>query len=134
MIYLSVKDELIRKLSKSFEPKIKFDRRIRVVSDLLMFRPKDDISVWKQLKGQAPEYFTVYFDDEYICGFDASQSIDYAILEFWRGFKKQYANGTIHLNPKPIEEAPIIQPKKKPKATTPIEKMAVEVVDRMNKK
>jgi hypothetical protein len=51
-----------------------------------MFRPKDDISVWKQQKGLAPEYFTVYFDDEYICGFDASQSIDYAILEFWKGF------------------------------------------------
>lgn len=130
---LSVKDALVRELSKSFEPKLRFEKRVRVVSDLLMFRPKDDISVWKQQKGLAPEYFTVYFDDEYICGFDSSQSIDYAILEFWKGFKKQYANGTIRLNPKPVEEATIVVPKKKPKATTPTEKMAVEVVERINK-
>jgi len=133
MILLSVKDKLISELGKSFDPKIKFDKRLMVLSDLVMFRPKEDKSVWKQKRGDLPEYFTVYFDGEYICGFDANQSVEKAILEFWKGFKQQYQKGMIRLNPKVKDD--IVKAKKQDtiKATTPEEKMAAQIVKNMNK-
>lgn len=101
------------------------------MSDLLMFNPKEDKSVWKQKRGDLPEYFTVYFDDEYICGFDANKPVERAVLEFWKGFKQAYQEKKIRLNPKP-ELIEIKAEKKKPKATTPVEKMALEVVEKLN--
>lgn len=133
MIYLSVKDQLLRELSGSFDPKLNFDKRIRVMSDLLMFNPKEDKSVWKQKRGDTPEYFTVYFDNEYICGFDANQPASHAVLLFWKGFKQAYQEKKIRLNPK-LEMTEVKVEKKKPKATTPVEKMALEVVERLNEK
>ena len=129
-MYLNVKDQLIRELSNSFEPKIKFDKRIKVLSDLNVFRPKEDVSVWKQSKGILPEYFVVYFDDEYICGFDASRSVSYAKLEFWKGFHVAYKQGKIYLDPNYKPEV-VKKEKKKIKATTPTEKLAVEVIKKL---
>jgi len=132
MMYLNVKDQLIRELSSSFEPKIKFDSRIKVMSDLLMFRANEDVSVWRQKQGLVPEYFTVYFDDEYICGFDSSRSVKHAVLQFWQGFQKAYQDGKIHLDPNYKEE--VVKPeKKRKKPTTPTEKMAAEIVDKLEK-
>lgn len=133
MMYLRVKDRLISELGKSFDSKINFDKRIRVLSDLLLFKPGEDRSVWQQKTGDLPEYFTVYFDEEYICGFNANDSIEYATLEFWKGFKQAYKDGKIHLDPnykEPEVKAPV---QKKRKATTPEEKMAEEVVKRLTK-
>lgn len=130
-MYLSVKDKLIRELSDSFEPRIKFDTRIKVLSDLNVFRPKEDISVWKQKEGILPEYFVVYFDNEYICGFDATKSINYAKLEFWKGFQIAYKKGLIHLDPN-YTPPTVEKEKRKVKATTPTEKLAKEVVDKLN--
>lgn len=133
MIWLNVKDKLIRELSNSFDPKIKFDKRVMVLSDLMMFRPKEDKGVWKQKRGDTPEYFTVYFDGEYICGFDVSQSVERAVLEFWRGFKQAYSNGKIKLNPKAKEDAVVVKKEEKIIATTPEEKMAAQIVKNLNK-
>lgn len=133
MMYLSVKDRLISELGKSFDPKINFDKRIRVLSDLLIFKPGEDKSVWKQKTGELPEYFTVYFDEEYICGFNANDSIGYATLEFWKGFRQAYIDGKIHLDPNYKEPEVKAPAKKKRKATTPEEKMAEEVVKRLTK-
>lgn len=131
MIYLSVKDQLIREIGKSFDPKLSFDKRIRVMSDLLMFKAKEDISVWKQKRGELPEYFTVYFDNEYICGFDANQPLEKATLYFWKGFKEAYKKNKIRLTPKAeIKEVK----KEKRKATTPVEKMATQIVEKLNAK
>jgi len=132
MMYLSVKDQLIKELSGSFEPKIKFDTRLRVMSDLLMFNPKEDLSIWNQHKGITPEYFTVYFDGEYICGFDSKQSVERAILDFWRGFKEAYKDGKIHLDPNYKEPTKTVV-KKKIKPTTPTEKMAAEIAEKLQK-
>ncbi len=131
MILLKVKDQLLLELSKHFEPKIKFDKRITVLSDLTMFKPMEDKSVWLQKQGQLPEYFTVYFDGEYICGFDATQSVDYALLQFWKGFKQAYQDGKIRLNP--TAELPSLKKEtKKVHATTKEEKMAVEISERLD--
>lgn len=129
MILLSVKDRLLSELSKSFDSKIKFEKRIRVMSDLMLFKPMEDKSVWLQKKGMMPEYFTVYFDGEYICGFDANQSAERAVLEFWKGFKQAYMDGKIRLSQ--TMELPKKE-KKKAKATTKEEKMAVEISERLD--
>lgn len=131
MIYLNIKDRLVSELTKSFDPLVNFSERITVLSDLTMFRPKEDISVWKQKKGLLPEYFTVYFDGEYVCGFDANTSVERAVLEFWKGFKEGYKSGKIRLNPKPD----IVETKKADTivATTPEEKMAAQIVKNMSK-
>lgn len=129
MIYLNVKDKLVSELSGSFDPKLNFNKRIRVMSDLITFNYKEDKSVWKQKRGLLPEYFTVYFDDEYVCGFSDAHSIEYAILEFWKGFREAYKSGKIRLNQKPVE---VVKSKKKIKATTPTEKMAAQIVRRLD--
>lgn len=130
-MYLSVKDRLVSELGKSFHPKLHFETRVKVLSDLLLFKPKEDISVWRQKTGTAPEYFTVYFDDEYICGFNDQESVDYAVLSFWKGFKQAYEAGTIHLDPNYKEPVVVKPAKKKRKATTPEEKMAEQIVEKL---
>lgn len=131
MIWLNVKDKLISELGKSFDPKINFDKRIKVLSDLTIFKPKEDIYVWKQKRGDLPEYFTVYFDGEYICGFDANQPLEKAILEFWKGFKQAYEVGKVRLNQKPD----VVETKQEEKiiATTKEEKMAAHIVKNLKK-
>ena len=52
MMYLSVKDRLVSELGKSFHPKLHFETRVKVLSDLLLFKPKEDISVWRQKLAQ----------------------------------------------------------------------------------
>lgn len=129
MIWLNVKDKLIQEIGNSFDPKVNFNKRIRVMSDLIAFNYKEDKSVWKQKKGLLPEYYTVYFDDEYVCGFSDAHSVKHAVLEFWKGFKEAYKSGKIRLNQKPIE---VVKSKKKIKATTPSEKMAAQIVRRLD--
>jgi len=133
MILISVKDRLISELGKSFDPKIKFGDRVKVLSDLTIFKPKEDISVWRQKRGELPEYFTVYFDDEYICGFDATQPVEKAVLEFWKGFKEAYQASKIRLNPKPEPDTVTIKAEEKIITTTPEEKMAAQIVKNLKK-
>lgn len=131
MIWLNVKDKLVHELNDSFEAKVNFRERVRVMSDLLAYNYKEDKSVWQQKQGLAPEYFTVYFDDEYICGFDDRTPVKKAVLEFWKGFKQAYKDGKVRLNPKVKEE--VVKVKKKSiKATTPTEKMAAQITRRLN--
>jgi len=132
MIYLKIKDKLITELSKSFDPKVNFDKRLRVSSDLQVFNFKEDKSVWKQKRGLLPEYFTVYFDDEYICGFDDTQTIEWVVLQFWKGFKHAYESGKIRLNPT-TDTVPTAK-KATILATTPEEKMAAQIVRKLNAK
>lgn len=133
MILLSIKDKLISELGKSFDPKINFNKRINVLSDLTIFKPKEDISVWRQKRGDLPEYFTVYFDGEYICGFDANQPVEKAILEFWKGFKEAYKSAKIRLIPTKTEETKPTKQKEVLPATKE-EKMAAEIVKKLNAK
>jgi len=129
MIWLNVKDRLVQELGNSFDPKVNFNKRIRVMSDLIAFNYKEDKSVWKQKKGLLPEYYTVYFDDEYVCGFSDAHSVKHAVLEFWKGFKEAYKSGKIRLNQKQVE---VVKSKKKIKATTPSEKMAAQIARRLD--
>lgn len=129
MIWLNVKDRLVQELGNSFDPKVNFNKRIRVMSDLIAFNYKEDKSVWKQKKGLLPEYYMVYFDDEYVCGFSDAHSVKHAVLEFWKGFKEAYKSGKIRLNQKQVE---VVKSKKKIKATTPSEKMAAQIARRLD--
>lgn len=133
MIWLSVKDRLVNELGKSFDPKIKFGDRIKVLSDLSIFNPKEDIYVWGQKRGELPEYFTVYFDNEYVCGFDEKQPVERVVLDFWKGFKKGYEEGKFKLTPK-VEQPKEKKEVKKVKATTKEERMAMEIAKRLNAK
>jgi hypothetical protein len=99
MIYLSVKDTFIRELEKSFDKKLQVAKRIRVISDLQMFRPKEDPFVWGEKKGKVPEHLMIYFDGVHILTFNETESIPKVMLKFWKGFREAYKVGSIKLTP-----------------------------------
>lgn len=135
-LQLTIKDHLIRELSKHFDSKIQFEKRIRVLSDLDVFLPEDKY-IWEQKKDRTAEYFQVYFDDQYICGFDEETPSKVGVALFWKGFTEAYKDKKVRLTPpwmrveeKPKEETEKDRLKKiKPK--TPEQKMAKAAVEKL---
>lgn len=136
MLYLSVRDRFKREVGKNFDSKVEMDKRLTVISDLEMFRPKEDKFVWGQKKGKLPQFFQVSVDGVHICTFNETDSVERAMLLFWKGFREAYTNHKIRLNPPRFDE---VLPKpetakdklKKIKPTTKAERMAKEVVTRI---
>lgn len=97
-MYLPAKDRFLYELSKHFDNSYNLNKRVYITSDIEMFRWREDESVWRQKREKAPHYYTVYFDNEYICGFSESDPLEKAMLEWWKGFKKAYQDGLIDLD------------------------------------
>lgn len=98
MLILPVSEEIKREIEKHFDKTVDVKNRIRVVSDLEKFVWKEDKSVWKQKRNQSAQQFSVYFDDEFVCGFDSETPKEAAMVLFWRGLKELYATDRIRLN------------------------------------
>lgn len=135
-MYLHIKDKFVRELQNHFDSKLKVEKRVRVVSDLQMFRPKEDKFVWAQQKDKIPEHFMVYFDDEHICTFGADMPVNRVMLQFWRGFREAYGAKKIHLTPPWMREEvkqktateKALEKLDKIKPTTKAERMAKDIV------
>lgn len=112
---LQIKDQFLQLIRKDFSPDIEIEKRIRIISDLEMFRAGEDKSVWQQSKGQRAKVYQVYFDDEYICNFNDDDILQAVYLLFWRGMKAKYEKGMIRLDPlwKKQEEERVAEEEKK---------------------
>lgn len=95
-----VKNFWLEELGKEFDFDVK--ERLAVVSDLEMFRYKEDESVWKQAKSEDFEWFQIFFDGELCCEFSTDfrkYPADFIVMQFWKGFLEHYEKGNIQLNP-----------------------------------
>lgn len=97
-MYLPAKDRFLHELEKHFDRSYNLKKRVYIPADIEMFRWKEDESVWRQKREKAPHYYTVYFDNEFICGFSEADSIEKVMLDWWRGFKKAYEEKKIDLD------------------------------------
>lgn len=92
-----VKEIFVGYYGQYFASEIDFSKRIDVRPDTLVYNHKEDPYVFDQAKGKVPEYYTVYFDDVYICGFGADQSQAKIDAEFWKGMRNAYRDNKIRL-------------------------------------
>lgn len=97
-MYLPAKDKFLHELGKHFDSSYNLKNRVYITSDIEMFMWREDESVWKQKREKAPHYYTVYFDNEFICGFSEADPIEKAMLEWWKGFKKAYQDKLVDLD------------------------------------
>lgn len=143
----TVEQTIIRILEKHCDNTIDIKTRIRVISDLYKFRWKEDESIWKQKRGKVSKYYAVYFDDEFVCGFDEDCNQRLFLLEFWKGLKKLVKENKIILNKYRAKQKRKDDEFEKQQAKidetnrinklpeqTPEEKMAKEVVKRVSRK
>lgn len=142
---LHIKDQFLQLIRKDFNPKLEIEKRILMISDLEMFRKGEDKYIWAQSKGKTAEVYQIYFDNEFICSFKTDDIMPAVVLMFWKGFKDKYKKGMIRLDPlwkkkqeeeleKEIKKAKKAKRKKElkeSKATTPEEKMAKDIVIKM---
>lgn len=67
-----IKSFINRELQKHFDKKlVDISQRVRLVADLYKFR-QDDPFFTAQAKGKIPRFYSVYFDDEFVCRFDST--------------------------------------------------------------
>lgn len=92
-----VTDIFISHYGGYFAKEVDFGNRIDVRPDTLVYN-REDRYVWDQSKGKVPDYYTVYFDNVYICGFGEDEPQAKIDLEFWRGLQKAYKSDKIRLN------------------------------------
>lgn len=93
-----VKDIFIGYYGQFFDKEVDFEHRVDVRPDTLVYNHKEDPYVFDQMKGKVPEYFTVYFDNVYICGFGADRDQAYLDKAFWSGLRDAYKSNKIRLN------------------------------------
>lgn len=97
-MYLPAKDRFLYELEKHFDSSYNLKKRVYVTTDIEMFMWREDESVWNQKREKAPRYYTVYFDNEFICGFSEADSLEKAMLEWWKGFKRAYEDKLVDLD------------------------------------
>lgn len=110
--------------------------RLHIAPDVLMFRKKEDESVWKQDKSEMYEY-QVFFDGEFVCFTSVRETLDMAYYKVMKGLLDLYKNKKIYWNKDMYElvRMPIIKPAPDlPKATTPEDKIVQEVIRKASKK
>lgn len=114
-----------------------FENRFRIVADTEMFNYKEAKEIWDQQKGNTAKIYQVYFDGEHMANFEEETHFKVFLLAFFRSFKEKYANGTIKLikddyrieyEVKKAQEHDSIKEVEAMKATTPVEKMAKQIV------
>lgn len=143
-LYLSEETIVVQHLIKemyavfwTLDPKdVHFEDRIKVISDTSMFKWKEDESVWKQKKGLSKTMYQCYFDGEHMCTFEEDENLDQIALDYFKTFKEKYQKKMIRLSPKDYkleQEVKKLDPLKDVKATTKEEKMALEIVKKVQK-
>lgn len=139
--------EYIKKLLvPNFDSKLKPQERLGVVADLEMFKKGEDAYVWAQHEGKIVQHYSIFWDGEFVSGFDADYSKEKVVLDFWKGFKKAYEERRIYLATreqidemlveKAIQEEKAKQEKEKELKKiekTPEGKMAAHVIRKLNK-
>jgi len=118
------------------------NKRISIWAETDKYRWKEDESVWKQKRGMTPNEFEAYFDGEFICFMKESDGLNYNLILFLNKIKEMYRLGKIFVNQemykvREAEEQAKQEAAKKievPKATTPEEKIVLEVLKRTVKK
>lgn len=146
-MYLPAKDIFLRELEKHFTSSYNLKKRVQIHTDIEMFLWKEDESVWKQKRDKAPKYYTVYFDDEFICGFSEADVLEKVMLEWWKGFKKAYKDRLVDLDEdksKLLKETRRLELQAQADASkkvidslpdeTPTQKLAKEVIRRVRTK
>ena len=93
-----IRDFINREIQKHFDTKlVDVKKRVRLVPDLYKFRQEDPFFV-AQAKGKIPRFYSVYFDDEFVCRFDSTFPPEAVTLLFLRGVKDLYEKGKISFN------------------------------------
>lgn len=92
----TVQEKLVQMLQPDFDFDIK--DRILVVSDLDHFKAKEDPFVWGQKKGKVPEFYEVYWDNEWIMDFHEGDTPELVYIGFLKGFGEAYEAGKVRLN------------------------------------
>lgn len=93
-----IKDFINREFQKHFDKKlVDISQRVRLVADLYKFR-QDDPFFHAQAKGKIPRFYSVYFDDEFVCRFDSTFPPEAITLLFLRGVTDLYEKGRINFN------------------------------------
>lgn len=89
------------KLVMMMQPEFDFDisERISVVSDLEHYKASEDPFVHAQKQGKIPNYYEVYWDNEWIMDFHEGDQPKMVYLGFLKGFGKAYEQGKVRLNP-----------------------------------
>lgn len=141
MLLLTIKDNIIDELSKSFDSALRPRERITVVADIEMFT-KEDKYIWEQGKGKTSLCFQVFFDGVFISLIHEDQPIQRAVLDFWRGFKEAYTQKKIRLIPQEyVIEQEIKKEEQKLKKesidrlpeSTPVERQAKHIIKNLVK-
>lgn len=102
-----IRDYIVREFQKDFDTKlVDIKERTRLVADLYKYRLEDEY-FWKQSKGKIPRHYSLYFDDEFVCGFDSTYPPEAIKLVWWRGLKKLVEEGRVHFDKrmKEVDEA-----------------------------
>jgi hypothetical protein len=92
----SIKHIILTELGDSQE--FNFKDRITVVSDLEMFRWKEDEYIWEQKRGKIVTHYSIYLDEHFVSGFDEDWIAQRIMLDFWKGLKTLVKNNKVALN------------------------------------
>jgi hypothetical protein len=101
-MYLSeeaqIRDFINREFQKHFDKKlVDISQRVRLIADLYKFK-LDDPFFHAQAKGKIPKFYSIYFDDEFVCRFDSTFPPEAITLLFLRGVTDLYERGKISFN------------------------------------
>jgi len=93
-----IKDFINREFQKHFDKKlVDISQRVRLISDLYKFRQEDPF-FFAQAKGKLPKFYSLYFDDEFVCRFDSTYPPEAITLLFFKGLLDLYEKGKIYFN------------------------------------
>jgi hypothetical protein len=85
-------------LQKDFVPTlVNFRDRVRILTDTQMYKA-DDVYIWEQKTGRKAKYYQVYFDDEFVCGFDSTFPPEGIRLLFYRNLKHLVEKNKVYFN------------------------------------
>lgn len=88
------------KLVQLIQPEFNFDisNRLSVISDLEHYKASEDVFVHAQKQGKIPNYYEVYWDNEWIMDFHEGDQPATVFVQFLKGFGRAYEQGKVRLN------------------------------------
>lgn len=85
-------------IQKDFPPELVVLRdRVRIITDTQQFKDLDE-DIWKQKQNLKSKYYQVYFDNEFICGFDSTFPPEGIKLLFFRNLLQLTKQDKVYLN------------------------------------
>lgn len=93
-----IKNLLETRIQAHFEKDfVDFSKRCRVEADLDKWRAEVK-DIWDQKKGNTGHWFSIYFDDEFICSFSTDRKPAEVELLFLNNLAKMYEKGEIYFD------------------------------------